>query len=75
MAEWSPSSWRERPAGQQPTYPDQDHLAATVERLSALPPLVTSWEVERLRSQLAEAALGKRFLLQGGACAERFDQC
>ena len=31
--------------------------------------------VERLRSQLAEAAQGKRFLLQGGACAERFDQC
>ncbi len=44
-------------------------------QLSALPPLVTSWEVERLRMQLAEAAEGKRFLLQGGACAERFDQC
>ncbi len=72
---WSPSSWRGRPAGQQPTYPDQDALATVVERLAALPPLVTSWEVERLRSQLAEAAEGKRFLLQGGACAERFDQC
>ncbi len=31
--------------------------------------------MERLRLQLAEAAEGKRFLLQGGACAERFDQC
>ncbi len=75
MEQWSPTSWRDKPAAQQPTYPDQDHLAATVERLSALPPLVTSWEIERLRSQLAEAAAGKRFLLQGGACAERFDQC
>jgi len=46
-----------------------------VEQLAALPPLVTSWEVERLRAQLAEAAAGERFLLQGGACAERFDQC
>jgi 3-deoxy-7-phosphoheptulonate synthase len=64
-----------KPAGQQPTYPDQGALASTVEQLTALPPLVTSWEVERLREQLAEAAVGERFLLQGGACAERFDQC
>ena len=64
-----------KPAGQQPTYPDPAAVASTVEELAALPPLVTSWEVERLRIQLAEAAEGKRFLLQGGACAERFDQC
>lgn len=75
MATWSPSSWTSKPAGQQPTYPDQEALASTVEQLASLPPLVTSWEVERLRAQLAEAAEGKRFLLQGGACAERFDQC
>jgi 3-deoxy-7-phosphoheptulonate synthase len=75
MATWSPDSWTSKPAGQQPTYPDQEALAAAVEHLAYLPPLVTSWEVERLRVQLAEAADGKRFLLQGGACAERFDQC
>lgn len=44
-------------------------------RLAALPPLVTPWEVERLKIRLAEAAHGKRFLLQGGDCAERFDEC
>lgn len=43
--------------------------------LSALPPLVTSWEVLALKQQLAEAAAGKRFVLQGGDCAERFDDC
>ena len=75
MATWSPSSWMSKPAKQQPTYPDQAVVASTVEELAGLPPLVTSWEVERLRTQLAEAAEGKRFLLQGGACAERFDQC
>jgi 3-deoxy-7-phosphoheptulonate synthase len=64
-----------KPAGQQPTYPDREALMQTVEQLAALPPLVTSWEIERLRTQLGEAAEGKRFLLQGGACAERFDQC
>ncbi len=75
MAEWTPSSWQNRPAGQQPAYPDSESLAGAVEQLASLPPLVTSWEVERLKNQLAEAAAGKRFLLQGGACAERFDQC
>jgi len=46
-----------------------------VRELRELPPLVTSWEVESLREQLAEAAAGRRFLLQGGACAESFADC
>jgi hypothetical protein len=40
-----------------------------------LPPLVSSSEVDALRAQLAEVAEGKRFLLQGGDCAERFADC
>ncbi len=32
-------------------------------------------QVDRLRRQLAEAAEGKRFLLQGGDCAELFEYC
>jgi 3-deoxy-7-phosphoheptulonate synthase len=75
MSEWTPTTWRTRSAKQQPTYPDQGRLDKAITELSTLPPLVTSWEIERLKSQLAEAAEGKRFLLQGGACAERFDQC
>jgi len=75
MAEWSPISWQRLPAAQQPRYPDPERLEDVVVRLGRLPPLVTSWEVERLRAQLAEAAEGRRFLLQGGACSERFDQC
>ena len=46
-----------------------------MDQLSCLPPLVTPWEVEQLKSQLGEAAGGRRFLLQGGDCAERFDEC
>ena len=37
-----------------------------------MPPLVTPWEVEALKTQLADAARGRRFLLEGGDCAERF---
>jgi 3-deoxy-7-phosphoheptulonate synthase len=75
MNDWTPSSWTSKPAKQLPTYPDKAELESALGRLSQLPPLVTSWEVERLRSQLAEAAVGKRFLLQGGDCAETFDHC
>ncbi len=72
---WSPSSWQKKVTLQQPVYPDGEALETVLQKLSAFPPLVTSWEVERLRSQLAEAADGKRFLLQGGDCAEALADC
>lgn len=50
-------------------------MARVVSQIAKLPPLVTSWEVDSLKSQLAEAARGQRFVLQGGDCAERFDEC
>ncbi len=74
-ADWSPSSWRAKPALQMPTYPDAEALAATRDELRALPPLVTSREILALKQQLAEAQEGKRFLLQGGDCAETFAEC
>ncbi len=67
--------WRARPARQQPQYPDAAHLDAALAQLAALPPLVTSWEVRSLKAQLAEAQAGRRFLLQGGDCAESFGEC
>jgi len=75
MTDWSPTSWKSRPATQQPAYPDPAALEAVVGQMTRLPPLVTSWEIESLKSQLAEAADGRRFLLQGGDCAENFQEC
>ena len=72
---WKPESWQQKPAVQQPNYPDAVALARAVEDLRRLPPLVTSWEVDALRVQLAEAEAGKRFVLQGGDCAESFADC
>ncbi len=74
-AGWAPASWRERQALQQPTYTNADELEGVLGELHALPPLVTSREVLNLKQQLAEAQEGKRFLLQGGDCAEIFDDC
>ncbi len=75
MTEWSPELWKKKPALQQPVYEDQADLDRVVRQISQLPPLVTSWEVDKLKAQLAEAAQGKRFLLQGGDCAETFADC
>lgn len=75
LGEWTPNSWQSKPAVQQPAYPDPNALLNVVERLSKLPPLVTSWEIEKLRSQLADVVRGERFLLQGGDCSESFDDC
>ncbi len=65
-------AWRSREAKQQPRWPDPAALAAAVDELNTVPPLVTAHEVRRLREQLALVADGKAFLLQGGDCAETF---
>ncbi len=75
VSDWQPNSWKTRHAAQQATYPDGEALAEVVSRLNKLPPLVTSWEVNALKKELAEAAAGHRFLLQGGDCAETFAAC
>ena len=75
MKSWTPHSWQSLPAPQQPEYPHPGELEKVLARLRTLPPLVVPEEVDRLRALLAEASLGKRFLLQGGDCAERFQDC
>ena len=75
LPSWSPDSWRQRPALQQPEYPDPAALERTLAELRRLPPLVVSWEILQLRQLLGEAAEGARFVLQGGDCAERFCDC
>lgn len=78
-ADWTPDSWRACRAaaglGPIPEYDDAGALSAAVERIAALPPLVTSGEIERLRQRLAEAAEGRAFVLWGGDCAETFSDC
>ncbi len=72
--DWSPRSWRGRPIRQAPTYPDAAALEATEKKLAAYPPLVFAGEARRLKAQLAQAAEGRAFVLQGGDCAESFSE-
>ncbi len=72
---WHPDSWRTKLVAQDVVYDDPAALEAAVAKLRDLPPLVNSWEVERLKTQIAEAQEGKRFVLQGGDCAETLADC
>ena len=74
MSTWSPSSWREKPILQQPTYPDKTKLDSVLSELRNYPPLVFAGEARSLKEQLSNVAQGKAFLLQGGDCAESFSE-
>ena len=75
MASWTPTSWRGKPSQQMAEYEDKAAAAAVFAKLGKLPPLVQPAEVDRLRTVLAAAANGERFIVQGGDCAERFIDC
>ena len=70
---WTPSSWRDRLAAQQPAWPDPAPYEATLKTISGYPPLVFAGEARALRADLARVAAGEAFLLQAGDCAESFD--
>jgi 3-deoxy-7-phosphoheptulonate synthase len=69
---WSPSSWRQLPIEQQPSYGDRTALHAAEAQLAQALPLVHPMEIRRLRQDLKKVCEGKAFLLQGGDCAESF---
>jgi 3-deoxy-7-phosphoheptulonate synthase len=72
---WTPETWKSKVDAQAIEYDDDAAVDAAYARLRELPPLVTSWEIARLRELVADAQEGKRFLLQGGDCAETLADC
>ena len=73
-AKWTPLTWKTKNALQLPEYPDVAELESVLDTMEAYPPLVFAGEVRSLEDRLAEAAVGKAFLLQGGDCAESFKE-
>lgn len=74
MSEWQKANWRNKPRVQMPDYTDAAALGAVEAQLSNYPPLVFAGEARRLKQHLAAAGRGEAFLLQGGDCAESFEQ-
>src|SRR5919202_795880 len=71
---WSPSTWRETPAAQQPEWPSAERVEAVRAQLAAMPPLVFAGEARGLRDALAQVSMGRAFLLQAGDCVESFHE-
>ena len=69
---WFPASWRGHPARQMPAYADEGAVRSIEARLAGAALCADRGSV-RLRDAMAELAGGKGFLLQGGDCAESFD--
>jgi 3-deoxy-7-phosphoheptulonate synthase len=65
-------AWRDRPAAQQPGWPDPAAVAAVTREIANIPPLVFAGECDSLKERLAAVARGEAFVLQGGDCAETF---
>src|SRR5678815_273046 len=70
---WSPDSWRSKSIVQVPEYQNSNALAAVEAQLASFPPLVFAGEARNLKKSLARVAAGDAFLLQGGDCAESFE--
>ncbi len=73
MSKWTVNSWRGYKAKHIPEYPDKSELEKTENQLKTYPPLVFAGEARDLKRHLAKVSEGKAFLLQGGDCAESFD--
>ncbi|KAK4485928.1 hypothetical protein RD792_008579 [Penstemon davidsonii] len=73
-AKWTPDTWKTKTALQLPEYPDEAELESVLKTMEVYPPLVFAGEVRNLEERLADAALGKAFVLQGGDCAESFKE-
>ncbi len=73
MSKWTVNSWRGYKAKHIPKYPDKLELEKTESQLKTYPPLVFAGEARDLKRHLAKVSEGKAFLLQGGDCAESFD--
>ena len=70
---WYPASWRGFPARQMPSYTDPSLLSSVEDRLANAAPVISIGDAARLRTEMAKLAGGSGFLLQGGDCAESFD--
>src|SRR5262245_54616075 len=72
--DWTPESWKQKPAKHMPDYPDAAALEGVLKTLRTRPPLVSAGEARALKIRLGEVAAGRAFLLQGGDCAESFEE-
>ena len=57
---------------QQPLWPNQEQYLKIINKIKNYPQLVYPNEINNLKSELKDVARGKKFIIQGGDCAETF---
>jgi 3-deoxy-7-phosphoheptulonate synthase len=72
IAAFGLDDWRALPREQMPPWPDMAKVDEVTTVLSTVPTIVAPYEVDELRSRLAQVCEGNAFVLQGGDCAETF---
>jgi len=71
---WKKSDWRSKERIQMPEFTDIKALNAVEARLARYPLLIFAGEARSLKAKLGDVSRGEAFLLQGGDCAESFDE-
>ena len=65
-------NWNNKRILQQPQWEDKQLLKSVLKQIKEYPNLVFIDEIKELKKQLLSAAQGEKFILQGGDCAETF---
>ena len=65
--------WKTKPITQQPNWSDQNQLNLVLQQIRGYPTLVVEDEIKLLKKDLIDAANGNSFIIQGGDCAETFE--
>jgi 3-deoxy-7-phosphoheptulonate synthase len=74
LGNWAVDSWRSKKALQLPEYSNAEELDAVLKTIETFPPVVFAGEARHLEERMAEAAMGRAFVLQGSDCAESFKE-
>ena len=64
--------WEALRVSQQPAWPNKSKYNEVIQTLKTYPRLVNTSEIDTLREELNQVALGNNFIIQGGDCAETF---
>ena len=71
---WKKNSWKNYKLLQQPIWPDKAHYESIINILNEYPSLIFPDQINQLKYRLAQVHDGKAFLIQGGECAESFNE-
>ncbi len=73
MNNWQLDSWVTKPNTQEIHYKNKHSLISSIEYLNKKPSIVNVIDIQKLQVALTEAGNGKVIIIQGGDCAEKFN--